>query len=892
MEKRNLGIVVSHTHWDRAWYLPFQTYRLRLVRLIDDLLDILDSDLQFKSFMLDGQTVLLEDYLLMRPQNRERISEFVNQGRLLIGPWYTLPDLFLPTGESVVRNLQVGRQLSFAFGRPMPVGYVPDPFGHFAQMPQILRGFGLDSFLFMRGTSSATKELGSIFNWISPDGSDVLAVYLQQGYLACSALGHPSQFGRFDGHAVDFLDANKRVEEAISALLPLQKERTVLLMNGCDHMPPQRELPSLLKLMNAENDKLCATELRHGTLTEFLAELRNEQCEHGFFSGDLIGNADHPILLSVYSTRMYLKQMNHKSQSLLCRIAEPLAAFVSLQGIQKADSGAFLEEAWKILLRNHAHDNICGCSADSVHKDDEVRFSEVDQIASAIVTEALELLSKEGISAPTITGMLSSDVFVLNPHPFPVQRRVEAEVLFPNPNGEWAEATVESGLSAVFAAGNVVDVEVLSTEPRVVRSAFLETTWGRRYKIAFDISLPALGYEIVHIFENAKAPLCVLHQKKCELENNCYRVQVENGKLSVLEKTTGVVFADVLRFEYENDSGDTYSFSAVPEAKLWRAAMCEALVANLPSGHMQLRYEMFVPASYSRDKGCVGEVLLSIVVRVVLLKDGDLEFFVDYENQAHDGRLRVLFATGMQTSTLFADGHFRIVERINSPVVEPSKRPYPGETSYDTHHQGDFCFVEHSSGYRVWCANRGNPEVSLVNRGAESSIAVTLHRSVGYLSVYGGSVRQCQAGPQIPTPEAQCLRHFSHSFVWGAGAFSRSEIVRKSLVFSHPVFCCEMPYLPHVAKGHAPRARTLLTIDNGNILLSALKPVGEKGIAIRCYNTTSEPQEALLHVAFPVSRWVESSFDETWSAEGEHILENQILRMSILPHEIRTIVLS
>ncbi|MFZ5951278.1 MAG: glycoside hydrolase, partial [Candidatus Rifleibacteriota bacterium] len=143
----NRGFVISHTHWDRAWYLPFQAYRLRLVRMIDDLLELLESDDSFKCFTLDGQTVLLEDYLEIRPQNLVRLQKLVQASRLFIGPWYTLPDLFIPCGESVIRNLQLGLNIAREFGEPMKIGYLPDPFGHFAQLPQILQGFDISSFI-------------------------------------------------------------------------------------------------------------------------------------------------------------------------------------------------------------------------------------------------------------------------------------------------------------------------------------------------------------------------------------------------------------------------------------------------------------------------------------------------------------------------------------------------------------------------------------------------------------------------------------------------------------------------------------------------------------------------------------------------------------------------
>ena len=170
--------LVSHTHWDREWYQPYQEYRMRLVQLIDRLLDLLDRDQDYRYFTLDGQTIVLEDYLEIRPEREEDLRQLVKTGRLLIGPWYILPDEFLVSGESTVRNLLVGAEMCAAFGKRMDVGNIPDPFGHISQLPQILRGFEIDSAVFTRGVSGVQNE----FTWQASDGTDILVVHQQHGY--------------------------------------------------------------------------------------------------------------------------------------------------------------------------------------------------------------------------------------------------------------------------------------------------------------------------------------------------------------------------------------------------------------------------------------------------------------------------------------------------------------------------------------------------------------------------------------------------------------------------------------------------------------------------------------------------------------------------------------
>src|SRR5512143_1978299 len=147
--------LVSHTHWDREWYQTFQQFRLRLVHLIDGLLDILDTDPQYKHFMLDGQTIVLEDYLQIRPEREADLHKYVQNGRILIGPWYLMPDEFLVSPEAIIRNLQEGDRVARRFGPKMMVGYIPDPFGHIGQMPQILRGFDIQTASLWRGVQDS-----------------------------------------------------------------------------------------------------------------------------------------------------------------------------------------------------------------------------------------------------------------------------------------------------------------------------------------------------------------------------------------------------------------------------------------------------------------------------------------------------------------------------------------------------------------------------------------------------------------------------------------------------------------------------------------------------------------------------------------------------------------
>ena len=180
--------VVGHTHWDREWYQTAERFRQRLVPLVDELLD--DPPTGDSSFLLDGQAVLLQDYLEVRPDRAGELSSLIRDGRLEAGPWYVLADELIPSGEALVRNLLAGREAVRRLrGEPPPVLYCPDSFGHPAILPDLARGFGCDLIVLWRGYGGARWPSGDTVHWRAPSGEQVLVHHLPpDGYEFGSSL--------------------------------------------------------------------------------------------------------------------------------------------------------------------------------------------------------------------------------------------------------------------------------------------------------------------------------------------------------------------------------------------------------------------------------------------------------------------------------------------------------------------------------------------------------------------------------------------------------------------------------------------------------------------------------------------------------------------------------
>ena len=291
--------IVPHTHWDREWYEPYQSFRLRLVDMLDSFLPQLDADPSYTRFLLDGQLAMVDDYLEVRPQADQTIKRLAASGRISMGPWYALMDEFLVSGETIVRNLQMGLRKASSFGGAMEVGYLPDMFGHIAQMPQILRQAGFEHAVVWRGVPEAVNR--SAFWWTAPDGSTVRAEYLVCGYGNGAAIPDDAKalVQRLGDHE----------EEIESFLLD-----GILFMNGTDHQRPQPWLGRVVAEANSIQDDY---DLVITSLGETLPTLPIDGLPS--WKGELRSGARTNLLMGVGSNRVDTKQLAARAERALGR---------------------------------------------------------------------------------------------------------------------------------------------------------------------------------------------------------------------------------------------------------------------------------------------------------------------------------------------------------------------------------------------------------------------------------------------------------------------------------------------------------------------------------------------------------------------------------------------
>ncbi len=369
MTARRIAIV-PHTHWDREWYKSYQDFRLALVELIDTLIPLLEHDAGYPHFMLDGQMAVVDDYLEVRPEAEGRLRALAAAGRVSMGPWYILMDEFLSSGETIVRNLQMGLVRGAAFGGVMDVGYLPDMFGHIAQMPQILRLAGFRDAVVWRGVPSQVTK--NAFIWEAPDGSAVRAEYLPVGYGNGAALPD---------------DAKALIRRTRDNVAEVADFLTgdLLCMNGSDHLMPQ---PWLGRVVAEANDLQDEYHFEVTSLQDYLAGASTEGLTR--VQGELRSGFRSNMLMGVTSNRVDVKREGARAERELERRAEPLAALFQEPSVYP---DRLLELAWLEMVRNSAHDSICACSVDDVVDAVLHRYAEARAIAAGLADRAVKVFA-------------------------------------------------------------------------------------------------------------------------------------------------------------------------------------------------------------------------------------------------------------------------------------------------------------------------------------------------------------------------------------------------------------------------------------------------------------------------------------------------------------------
>ena len=778
--------IVPHTHWDREWYATFETFRAQLVELWDQLLALTEADPDFR-FLMDGQTVVIDDYLEIRPEARSRLERAVRSGQIQVGPWYTLPDEFLVSGETLVRDLQRGLASADLHGGSMRAGYLPDSFGHAAQMPQIYRQFGFQHAAVWRGVPLAIDRVA--FDWEAPDGSRILTAYLGNSYS--QGVDLPTE--------PDALAA--RIASALEAIAPFRPTADVLLMNGNDHVLPQAALNAAVR---GAAGRLDGTMIRLARLDDYLARLPENGWPH--WRGELRSSARANVLMGTLSVRVPDKQRYFEATRMLERVAEPIAAMT------RVDAANALAEAWTLILQNAAHDTACGCGIDAVAEESRRRSTRAIEIAERIIDRSISKLAGAGQ--------------VWNPSPFPRQGLVEAE-----------GALV---LTPVIPGGSVVSLTTMSP--------------------AAPVNARGTRIENAHLV--------------CDL--------LPDGTLTILDRQTGLRYQGMHRLVDEGDAGDEYNFSPPADNAQPAGPVRNVRSAVLEEGplraRLEARYALAVFSGLSHDRRSRREVQTALPIRLTLSLEADrprIDVELEVINRAEDHRLRVHFPLPFQTSHSAADTAFHVTAR---GVGAARRDPGAGELELPTYPM--WSFVDVSDG-RAGLAliTHGLHEYEVL-RGAPQELALTVLRSVGWLSRDDLATRVGHAGPEMKTPGAQVPggHRFRYSLFFHAGNWQAGGVWRAA----------ESTLLPLVMGQGASvsTAAPVIELEPECMQMTALLP-RPGGYDLRFFNASGESREARIRLQ---PQPADATVVTLGGVERERLApKDGILRIPVRPWEIVTV---
>jgi alpha-mannosidase len=877
-------VIVPHTHWDREWYLTHEQFRVRLVRLLDRLLSLLEGDPTFRHFMLDGQTIVLDDYLEVRPEARERIEKLVRDGRLVIGPWYVLPDEWLVSGEALIRNLRLGLRKAAAFGGGMRIGYVPDQFGHVGQLPQVFRSFGFDGAVLWRGVPASISQ--TCFLWEAADGSRVFTAYLPRGYGNAALL--PLEPGALAA----------RLTQEIKHLEPFARISTLLLMNGSDHLEPQPGLPAAL---DAASARLPGITAEIGSLAGYLQRAKGEARQDlPVHRGELRSGLRAPLLPGCASARAPQKQADFRNDRLLTHYLEPLASW--LQALGGDFDSALLDLAWRIALENHPHDSICGCSVDRVHAQMESRFQRVEEIATAQLDAVAQQLALRVVApAGRDASSMGQVVVVWNPNaPGKAQvdttleldipggsagrrpaaavqlcaadgARVAARVEFKTEGSVWG-GTFPTGLAlsvlpgfgrevlgyfvndlVTRVEGNRLivtvrlgsapegELDVLKRKAELtaalsapgIQEVAIEARRPPRVRLRFVDEFPGHGLRVYRLARGRSRKEAEVSAERtagggARIENEFWRVEASaKGEVTLTRLTDGIRIHDALRLVSQGDRGDEYNFDPVQGAvaveRPYRAQVRGVRAAGSEAS-LAIALWYRVPESLTPDRKARSKrqvnLPASVTVRLAAGLDR-VDLEVVLDNTAKDHRMRLHFRAPFAAERFEVESAFEVVQRPIAPEPSDFGSQHPTEFPIGACPQRTFATIgDGTRGFTV--ANRGTSEVEAVREvDGTTSLALTLLRAVGWLSQSGLSLRPGPAGPGFATPGAQVLGLHRCEFA----LFSHSDGDPMRLARAH-AFAYPPLAFAGSGEGHSRLAdlARLVEIDDPQVVVSAIEP--------------------------------------------------------------------
>lgn len=845
--------ILMHTHWDREWYFTKDETQVLLRNHMFQVIEFLEANEDI-IYILDGQSVMLDDFIEFAPKWKARVEALVKRGALRVGPWYTQTDLLLVHGESIIRNLYYGMKKALEYGDVMKVGYAPDTFGHSSQMPQIYKQFGIESSFFWRGFSELKAEK-SDFIWKGIDGSTIFGINLATGY----------QGAKYLESDIDELKA--RMDKILKVLDHYSATPQRLIMNGHDQMPIQKNIHDIMNKIKTlyPNDSVEISDFE-----SYVDGLRDKNLE--VVEGELVHSKHARIHRTINSTRMDIKLLNTELEYKLYNILEPLAIMGTELNIDYPHE--IFEKCFKTLFGTHAHDSIGGCNSDSVNKDIKQRLLQVKEIVDTQIELYMRLISMAG---------KNKDENVITMYNCLPYRRDNEKVEL--------ELITRTSDFKIFLDGKEINYLLLNQEitdagliDRQVAARLLDIKVFRS-KISFTVdTIDGLEIKYLTYEEGENYTLNNNITVENSIENSFYKLEIKENSLNLFNKVSNEYLEDIFYIETSGDGGDSYDYSPPYTDIVFNSK--NSTISNIKTLKGDKEEILFYDLEFNLPKNQNSRDTKTIDTHVVFhveLSLGESEIVkvkINHRNSVEDTRFRAVLNTQIKTDRVESDSHLCVV---NKPVYFEKELSIWQEDKWAEKPVSIETFNSYVS------LKDENREGTIFSYGlkeyevVDGNIYITLFRTFSHLGKRELINRPGRpSGIEIPTPDNQLKDiefNFNLAFSFVKGKKNNSQRAKEFLT---PVLAYQ---LKEFNRFNLNYPNTLKRIENkynlelGNCVVSAINMgEDENYIFIRLFNPNNETET----LRFTNETYLSNMFQEKFEKiENYSIKEQEILNILI-----------
>lgn len=671
MKKRVIAYL--QTHWDREWYREKEEFNLRLLEVFDEVLEELKKG-NAPCFYFDGQTSALIDYLKFRTENLELVKKLIKEKKLFIGPFFVSADAFLVNLRCLIKNLECGIEYSKSLGCSDFIGYLPDIFGHSRGVFEVLEKFNIKNAIIWRGTGALKSEIKV---------RNIDTTRLVEGYFI-DILHQNISAQNIAQQLENFLDKIAKYSSN-TLILPLGGDHLAIIKNANEKIKQVNKYLKSYKIeLSSPFDYFCSTDFSKAKTYE----------------GEFLDNSQSNILGGVFSSRIYQKVQNAKLMHKISRIVEPLNYFLNLNYIKNIDF------AYELILKNHAHDSIYGCSTDKVHKNVDMRFEKANEILEGLEKRIVRDFHKN-TKKPHYIGVFNMSNFK------------------------------SSGVVKVVSEYKIKNAQIISK------------TKGFCDSKLYDINQVPVTEDILTLYEQiietdeqkpmsfktqqAKKPVKSSFAGENYIENSYLKLSVDKGKISVLDKVKNTLFEDFLRIIDTKDSGDSYNYAPNSKPEIIKPYKTKIVENGQIRSVLRIFYK---------------DLTLDVILDN---KNKFFEFDTKINNKKKNHKLQAVFRLKNPICETFAQDSLGIVKRKCDPdysLFENQPAVRPKELKTNSFPMLNFVYAQ-----GIGVLGEGVNEYEIY----KNELRIALLRSTGIISNPKCPSRSIPAGPPLLEPDLQCL---------------------------------------------------------------------------------------------------------------------------------------